>query len=149
MEHEIVRADVRLRRRVLWWVALLAIGGLIGLVFLYRWLDGLADLPEDLSEARRQAVLGQVVRAARIAAWVAGACFVAGGAWLVAFGVRVRIARRYPPPGMRVIRDTRIRTGPEARDVATLATAAGLLLAALGSAATWYLLEMAMMALGR
>ena len=145
MEHEIVRADDRFRRRVLACVALLTLGGLIALVFLYRWLDGLTDL----SEEKRQAVLGEVARAARVAAWATGTCFVGVGAWLVWLAVRVRLARRYPPPGMRVIRDTRLRTGPEARDIATLATAAGVLLAALGSAAVWYLFQMAMMALGR
>jgi len=145
MDEKIIRADATLRRRVLLWGGLLSIAGLIGLAILYRHLQGINDLAGEDHEA---AVAG----AARLAvgmAWMAGLSLVGIGIWFLRLGHRIGRSRRFPPPGARVIRDTKVRTGLDARDIATVLTAVGALTAVLGVAAAWRLGGMALAALGQ
>jgi len=145
MDDEIIRADRKLRRRMLWLTGLLGLAGLIGLAFVHHYLQGINDL---VGEDREAAALN----AARLAvgmAWMAGLSLVGIGIWFLRAGHRVRRWRRFPPPGAKVIRDTKVRTGLDARDFATLFTTIGLLTAVLGAVGAWHLGRLAMAALGQ
>jgi hypothetical protein len=145
MDNEITRADAKFRRRVLWWGGSLSIAGLIGLAILYRHLQGINELAgED-----REAAVANAARLAVVMAWMAGLSFVGIGIWFLRLGHRVRRSRQFPPPGARVIRDTKVRTGLDARDIATVFTALGVVTAVLGAAAAWRLGGLALAALGQ
>lgn len=145
MDSEIIEADATLRRRVLWWGGSLSLAGLIGLAILYNHLLGINELVGEDREAA-------VANAARLAvgmAWMAGLSVVGIGIWFLRMGHRVRRSRRFPPPGARVIRHTKVRTGLDARDIGTVLTAIGVVTAVLGAAAAWRLGGLALAALGQ
>ena len=122
-EPEFQPADQRLRIRLLILSMLLAALGAIGLLALDHYLTGLQALA---AEARPLAAakVGQVVRAIL-------ALLAAGGVGLSLYlgrtSWRTLRSERYPPPGARVLSDTRIRRGRPARHRGQ----AGLALAAL------------------
>lgn len=145
MDNEIIRADKKLRRRMLWLTGVLGLAGLIGLAFVHHYLQGINDLVgED-----REAGYANAARLAAAMAWMAGLSLVGIGIWFLRAGHRVRRSRRFPPPGAKVIRDTKVRTGLDARDFATLFTAIGLLTTVLGALAAWHLGRLAMAVLGQ
>jgi hypothetical protein len=117
VSRDIRRADPVLHRRA---VLIVAAGTLIGalLIFLFERYQGqmqawlLAD-PSAL-ETRMRAVLVMV-------ALVLFAPLAAFGVWCWRFGGRVREAAMFPPPGVRVVRDT-----PVVEGAAALARALGL-----------------------
>jgi len=145
MEDEIVPADKRLRRRVLCCAGLMTVGGLLMLTILYRLLD----VPPDATEQELKSAGDHAVRFVTIMAWLTGLSFVGIGLWFLGVGHRIRRSGQFPPPGMKVMNDTPVRTGAKARKVANLATVTGLLSAALGPALAWQLGRLAMAALGR
>jgi hypothetical protein len=107
----IQKADAGARRRA---VMLVAAGGVVFLLLLaalerYRlplhdWL---------LSDPER--FLQRLVLVSRIAAAALALPMSAFALYLWAFGARVMRAGRFPPPGQRVIRDTPVLEGREAR----------------------------------
>ena len=145
MEDEIVRADNRLRRRVQWLAGFVTVGGLITLAILYSNLRGINDLAdEDLDAA-----VDQAVRLATVIGWITGLSFVGIGVWFLRLARRIRRSGRFPPPGMKVIKDTPVKTGTRARLIANLALATGLASALLGAGAAWWLCRLAVTTLGR
>ena len=118
---DVVPADPALRRRAIF----VAVGAIVpGAVFawkLERWL--LAEAAAD-------------VGAGRMAMWlvtgVASALAFAAAVYVAWISVRILNARRFPPPGMRVMRETPVRIGGAARVLGYggLACAATLLAAA-------------------
>ena len=145
MDEKIIRADAKLRRRAIWLTVLLGLGGLIGLAFLHNHLQGI----DDLAGEDREAAVAGVARLSVGMAWMVGLSSVGIGIWFLWLAQRVRRSRRFPPPGARVIRDTKVRTGLDARDIATIFAAVGLVTALLGAAAAWLLGVLAVAHLGQ
>ena len=85
----------------------------------------------------------KVLRLATIILWIGGLSLVGMGGWFWRLGRRINLADRFPPPGMKVIKDTRVRTGPKARALANLAQAAALLCVVAGTVGMWYLYRFA------
>lgn len=139
MEHEIVPADKRQRRLTIVAVVLLFLGGLVGLAGL-RW--HLGRLEQLVEEHPRQAV-EKALRLVGVFAWVGGLSFLGAGAWLWRLGRRINRAGRFPPPGMKVVRDTRVRTAAGARTVASLAEVAALVCVVAGTLGMWYVYRLA------
>ena len=144
MDDEIIPADRKLRGRVLWWGGVATLGGLIVLAMVYRLLD----VPEDPTDAVLQLAVDRAIRLARVSAWVVGLSFVVMGLWFLRLGHLVRRSGRFPPPGMRVIKDTPVRTGTRARRIARLATVTGLASALFGAVAVWSLYRVVAVFLG-
>lgn len=120
------RADPRARRAVLIVLVAGGVTGGMGLAVGRAWLRSLAT--RDVAEARQSAiqalgwvVAGQVVLLGALARW----------AWRL--GTRIHRARRYPLPGQRVARDTRVLEGRDATRRGTLlqVVAGALVLAAI------------------
>ena len=104
---DIERGDARLRKAAILALLLTLAMGAGAIVGLQHWLDSLRVRP--VLEAR------QALATALL--WSTGAiCVVilAVAAYAWQLGARVRDASRFPPPGMRVIRDTVVLHGPAA-----------------------------------
>jgi hypothetical protein len=139
MEDEIVPADKRHRRLTLVTAGLLTLLGLLALGMLPAYLGGIRKLAEeDLWAAEEKAL-----RLVAIVLWVGGLSLVVMGAWFWRLGRRINLADRFPPPGMKVIKDTRVRTGAKARAVANLAQATALVCVVAGTVGAWYLYRLA------
>ena len=96
-----------------------------------------------------RAAVDRAVRVTAIVAWVGGLSCVGCGLWLFRLGHRVNRFGRYPPPGTRVIRNTRVRTDAAARTVANAVLVGSLLSTAAGTLGMWYLYRLAVDALGK
>jgi hypothetical protein len=141
----VISADNTLRRRVLFWSGLVFVAGLVLLAVVARVLH----VPDDPTKQDLQSAASRAIWLARVFAWLVGVSFVAIGAWFLRLGRSIRRSGQFPPPGMRVIRDTPVRAGAHARALAHLATATGIASALLGSVAAWILWQLATAVLGR
>jgi hypothetical protein len=139
MQHQIVPADKRLRRLTFLTAVLL---GLLGFAALWM-LSGHLGLIETLAKQDLRAAEEKVLRLAAITLWMGGLALVGMGGWLWRLGRRINLAGCYPPPGMKVIRDTRVRTETQARALANLAEAAALICVIAGTVGMWYLYRLA------
>lgn len=141
----VIPADETLRRRVLFWSGLVFVAGLVLLAVVARVLD----VPDDPTKQDLESAASRAIWLARVFAWLVGVSFVAIGAWFLRLGGSIRRSGQFPPPGMRVIRDTLVRTGAQARALGHLATATGIASALLGSTAAWILWQLTTAVLGR
>lgn len=136
MEEEIVPADKRHRRLALVTAVLITLVGVLLLGILYGYLG---QIKRDMAEKDRRTAEGELLRLTAAVNWIGGLSFVGMGAWFWRLGRRINRSGRFPPPGAKVIRDTRVRTGAKARELASLAQAAALLCVLAGTAGMWYL----------
>ena len=130
-----VAADVRLRRVAIASVVLVSAVGVVGLLLLARSLRGIENLEGDAL----QAAVERTILATAVIAWVAGLSLVGCGLWLFRLARRINRSGCYPPPGMKVVRNTRVRTGSGARMLATAALFGSLVCVAAGSLGVWRL----------
>ena len=123
MSQEIQRADPRQRRRVLFALTGVALAAALGILYLDAYLKEL----HELAEQAQPVAAARAMRAVRtgFALLMEGA--VGLSAYLGRTSWRTLRSERFPPPGQRVISDTRIRRGHQARRHGR----AGLVLAAL------------------
>ncbi len=136
---EVIHADKNQRKLALLAVVIILAGGAACLWWLDRRLDVIDRLAEDdLAAAAEQArtLVGTAVL-------FAGLSFVGVGLWLFQLGVRINRAGRFPPPGMKVVRDTVVRTGFPARVLANVAMMGSVLAVLAGTAGAWYVLQVA------
>ena len=138
-EDQFVPADRRLRWAVIVAALLLIVAGLAGLLWLASSLRGI----EKLEDEQLQVAVDRAVRVTTIVAWVGGLSFVGCGLWLFWLGRRINRSGRYPPPGVKVIRNTRIRSGAAARTMANAALVGSVLCTAAGTFGMWYLYRLA------
>jgi|SRR5688572_5257903 len=105
---EIQRADPALRRRAVVAAAAIAAAGWAAFIGLQGWLAGLRGLdPARMRESLEDAMIW--------GSWAALLPVAAIAILLWRYGGRVHRAGRYPPPRSRVVRDTRVVHGNEAR----------------------------------
>ncbi len=131
---EIVRADTRQRRLVLVATLLLLIGGVLALWRLDRQLDTIGRMTEGNLTA-----LAQKARAlAGCILLVVGPSFIGLGLWCFRLGTQINRAERFPPPGTKVLWDTRVRTGSSARLLAHILLIASVASVLFGTVGMWY-----------
>ena len=114
-EETVVRADERTRRialAVLIGSTALGAAAILALRSYFAGLEALAETDPDLAIAKGSALLAGTSIAM-------GVSLVAFGGYLFLLSRRIAASGRFPPPGMRVIRDTAVSTGREARRRAT------------------------------
>jgi hypothetical protein len=163
MDQQIIRADRRLRVMTLAAAALVLVSGAVMLALLSAELRELRTSGSDAAgtavpgddappPAHAPAVhaadplemaIDRLERWTTVLGWIGGLGFVGAGAWLFALGWRINRAGQYPPPRMKVIRDTRVRTGPQARALANVLQLAAFVLIAAGVVGTWWLHQVA------
>ena len=113
---EIIPADKGLRKKT--------VIGIIGIVLAAMvvgpYVNGyLADLRQEGVERPELATLKMI----SLMKWVLGSAallITLTGVYLLVIAFRALKAGRYPPPGMKVIKDTRVKTGRQAKIMAYL-----------------------------
>jgi hypothetical protein len=125
MTTPLLLADKTLRAKTLRWSALLVALGLIGIWSLVVYLEELTALqatdPQLTAErySRLLFVLG-----------LANALIAVGAGGILGLGFyRALKAERFPPPGIRLMWDTRLRTGKDARRIALVGLALAVTIA--------------------
>jgi len=142
-EPEILPADKTHRN---WIVAVALLGAILVLLLVVVLDEQIEEIKRQAGEDPRKAV-ETILRLIAVTACVSGAGLVGMALWFWRLGRRVRLTGRFPPPGMKVIRDTPVRTGPRARNVANVARLTALLCALAGTVGMWYLHQLAVAAL--
>jgi MFS family permease len=108
---EIIPADKGLRKKTI----ILIIGIFLAAMILGTYLNGyLADLRLE-GEERPELVYPKLITLMK---WFLGSAAIGitlTGVYLLVIAFRTLKAGRYPPPGMKVIKDTRIKTGKPAK----------------------------------
>ena len=139
-QETVVRADERTRRIALAVLVVSTALGAAAIFALQSYFAGLQTLAEsdpDLAIAKGRALL-------TVTSIATGAALVAFGGYLFFLSRRISASGRFPPPGMRVIRDTAVSSGLAARRRATATLAMAVVLVAGGvllPVATFQLLE--------
>ena len=132
-QEKIIKADSGAKRRVLILCAAMAVAGILIFKFSYDYLQGLREMAgEDLDGA-----VGRIVLF--IQAWFAIAIVSVAGiaAYLAFMAVKVLKTRQMPPPGTRVIRDTKVIEGERAVTRAKALLAMAVVVAVVGIAMSW------------
>jgi ABC-type Fe3+ transport system permease subunit len=128
MSGPVVRADPVLRRHVGVAVAVVAAAVLGGFIGVGVWRDSLEALGRESPSAAAE----QAERGLRVATIGIGALALICALYVYRLARRVRDEGRWPPQGMRVIRDTRVIAGQAARRLGVLGMVMAGLLVALG-----------------
>ena len=140
MECKIIPADKKHRRLAILAAVVITVLGLLAVGILQGHLGKI----EKLAERNPRAAEQEVFRLAVIVLWVGG--LVGMGGWFWWLGRRINLGGRFPPAGMKVVKQTRVRTGAEARALANLAQAMALLCVIAGTVGMWYLHRLAVAA---
>ena len=135
---EIIHADPRARAITL--AVSLAIL-VLGAVLLW-WLGAYQKELLDLVKRNQPAAVAKALRLADTAACLGGLGLVAAGVWFARLARRIGRSGRFPPPGMKVIRDTPLRTGAKARAMARVAVAVAVVLLLAGTLGMWMFHEL-------
>jgi hypothetical protein len=119
---ELQRADPRFRRFAVLSCVLLVLAGAIALWAFQSWLVGVARAPA--AAAQRELLIA-------LACLLGASCamLLALGVFLWRTGARVRRAVQFPPPAMRVLRDTTVLRGDAAHRRARIIQGTGAALA--------------------
>jgi hypothetical protein len=129
VEEDVVRGDPALRRRALLMLPLLLALGIAALATAPRASRLLILWLQQSPEPGGRAVLAMLAFAApfALAAWLVGGT-------AVRWSLRSLRARRFPPPGMRVARDTPVVRGTQARILGAGGLVLGMTLLVAGTA---------------
>jgi hypothetical protein len=118
---EIHRADPALRKLMLYAAVLVAAAVIVGVIIFQRWYADVQLLPPD--QAWRALLLAMT--------WIAAAMLlivVAGSVYALRLGTRIKRIGQYPPNEARMLRDTVILHGKQARSRGNLLQMVGALL---------------------
>jgi len=114
MSQDIVRADKEFRKRFILFLVLIIIVFVFAILSMKSYLDQMAELRRE-----NPSLAGEKITL--LLKWWMGL----GALPILGFGVyQILIARRilksgqYPPPGMKMLRDTKIQTGSKAKKAA-------------------------------
>lgn len=130
---DVQAADVPLRRIVL---AGLTLVGLVG-CFLVLKLEAYFQELQRLSKTDLVAAAGKVQQLSAVVLISLGAVTVLFGIYLISLAVRVIRGERFPPPGARVINDTKILRGAAAKRYGMAAMVLALAILVAGVAIPW------------
>ncbi|MBF0319745.1 MAG: hypothetical protein HQL01_08080 [Nitrospirae bacterium] len=130
-ENEIVPTDKGLRKKLLVTALIMLPVALLVSRYLLSYIEGL-KLLEPETAFRKMIFLFRMVTG--LGALGISACSI----YFITFGVRTYRQKRYPPKGVRLIRDTEVRTGRRAEVAAVLIIALSLILIILSYGVYFY-----------
>lgn len=126
MNERMIRADRTLRKKVIIWAVFFGLAGVLIIQVVYSAFDGLESLAETDPEQALSS-LKKILTAITVTNAFGSSLFAF---YFVSVAARILASGRYPPPGMRVLRDTRVRTGKKAKWMAAAQILAALLILA-------------------
>jgi cytochrome bd-type quinol oxidase subunit 1 len=114
MGQDIVRADKEFRKRFIVFLMLIVIVFVFTILSMKSYLDQMGELRRENPGLAGKKVIFLLKW------WMGlGSLPILGfGVYQIILGRRILKAGRFPPPGMKMIRDTKIRTGAKAKKVA-------------------------------
>jgi hypothetical protein len=114
MNQGIVPADKEFRKRFILFLVLIVIVFVVTILSVKSYLDQMAQLTRENPGLAAEKVIFLLKW------WMGlGSLPILGlGVYQILLARRVLKSGQFPPPGMKVVRDTRIRTGPKAKKVA-------------------------------
>jgi hypothetical protein len=107
MSEDIVPADKELRKKIILFFVVVTLAIIVAEPYLKNYLDQI----EQQSQKEPELAFYKIMVVFK---------FFMGSVFLLLLARRISRSRQYPPPGMRVIRDARIRTEAEAKSITTL-----------------------------
>ncbi|MCG8364815.1 MAG: hypothetical protein MJA27_15985, partial [Pseudanabaenales cyanobacterium] len=132
--NQVLIADKRLRRRVLGLAIVLSGLGLAAIYALEQFLQDIQELakesPEEALEQFGPVLSGFLV--------VTSLCLILVSGWVARLSFKALQAEQFPPPGTRVIRDTRVICGAQARRKAILGLVLAAVLAVCSVLSPWW-----------
>lgn len=135
MSDKVVLADKDLKKKVVIGIVLfgiLGMGMIQGMIFYLEELKSLATTDLESAIDRLKNVLMAVA--------VINAFISIGVGWhLVRIAVRTWKTERYPPEGMRVVKDTKVKTGSKAKGVAVVGLVLAVVVILSTNLSLWYL----------
>lgn len=110
MNDQIVRADKRLRNKLILVIAAFVVLGILAMQEVSSILDGIRNLRETDPELGKKKLISLLNTISVVHALVSAAFAV----YLLSIGIKTIKEGRYPPGGMKVIRDTKLLVGNKA-----------------------------------
>jgi hypothetical protein len=114
MDQDIVPADKELRKKFIIFIVLATIVAII----IEPYIKGYLDQIEQLSPKNPELAFKKSMFILKVALDLVSLLLLSMGVYFVFLARKTLRSGQYPPPGMRVIRDTRLRTGTQAKRVA-------------------------------
>ncbi len=114
MNQDVVPADKELRKKIIIFIVLVT----IVVIVTEPYIKGYLDQIEQLSQKDPQLAFKKSMFILKVALGFVSLLLLSMGVYFVLLARKTLRSGQYPPPGMRVIRDTRLRTGAQAKRVA-------------------------------
>jgi len=114
MDTDLIPADKALREKVILFLVIVVLASLVLEPHFKAYMDQMSQLSKedpDLAFEKTMLLLKWSLRTVFVA-------LVGMGAYLILLARRTLRSNQYPPPGMRVIRETRLRTGNQGKRAA-------------------------------
>lgn len=107
---KIVKADKSFRKRILLITFLLIMTGIIFVLYFQNYLAGLRLLTEEYPELALQRIISSM----KIIIFMLMFIFVGAGIYFLRLGILTIKTSQFPPPDIKVIKDTRLIEGKNA-----------------------------------
>jgi hypothetical protein len=134
MEEKIIPADKTLKNRLILFFIVVAVVG----VFIINYTVAYFGELKQLAGTDPAAAMNRVVQVINILLPLFALSVAATGLYCIVMAVRIIKSGQCPPPGTRVIRDTRIITGERALNRARAMIIFSIAIILLGVAVSWY-----------
>lgn len=111
MDQDMVRADKSLRKKLILFLILFTIVVILIEPTINRYIEQI----KETSEKDPELAFKKSMVALKVSLGLVSFLLLMTGVYFIALARRTFKSGQYPPPGMRVIRDTRLRTGTQAK----------------------------------
>lgn len=111
MTEKFIKADNNLRKRIFYIIIGIVLGGFSAIYYFESFFEDIAIL----SKASPEDALEKISSIFYLVTWITTITAVGIGVYTLNLSLRIFKFQCFPPPGMRVIKDTKIITGQKAR----------------------------------
>jgi heme/copper-type cytochrome/quinol oxidase subunit 2 len=116
MSEDTVQADKEFRKKIILFLIIVTLAIMVAEPYLRDYLDQI----EQQSQKEPEMAFYKIMVVLKFLMGSVFLLLLGMGIYLILLARRISRSHQYPPPGMKVIRDTRIRTGAEAKSITIL-----------------------------
>lgn len=116
MNQGIVPADKGLRKKIVLFLVFVT----IVFIIIEPYFEGYLDQIDQQSQKDPEFAFRELMFVFKLSMGVVSLLLLTMGFYLLLLARRISKSGRYPPPGIKVIRDTRVRTGDKAKSITML-----------------------------